>query len=212
MIERATETDMNSLKTLSDFVAISKKNISWLAPAPNSMWHHSHRLFKTYMHARVSHAASTPVCSKKSCFCRLRKLSVFSISLSPKPSAVMLHGSEIVSFVETCRGVSPDSGKWEVIGSVWKMASASHIFSSLHANSPRHNLSLEISGERRGAGAVQMVQLQLLRFCKLLGGKASMVRLQGVGELVKQTTDTFKCHSKWLYNVNLYTHVWSQFV
>ena len=61
-------------------------------------------------------------------------------------------------------------------------------FSSLHANSPRHNLSLEISGERQGAGAVQMVQLQLLSFCKLLGGKASMVRLQGVGELVEQSS------------------------
>ena len=51
--------------------------------------------------------------SKKSCFCGLRKLSVFPISLRPWPrrSAVMLHGSEIVSFVETCPGVSPDSGK-----------------------------------------------------------------------------------------------------
>ena len=114
------------------------------------------------------------------------RFSNFSKALAPtiRSDVTRLRNRELCGDLPGCQS---RFRKWEVIGSVWKMASASHIFSSLHANSPRHNLSLEISGERQGAGAVQMVQLQLLSFCKLLGGKASMVRLQGVGELVKQT-------------------------
>ena len=79
-----------------------------------------------------------------------------------------------------------ESEKWKAL---IEKCHLTYVFSSLHANSPRHKLSLEIAGEGQGSRAVQLVQLQLLSFCKLLGGKASMVRVQGVGELVKQTSN-----------------------
>ena len=114
----------------------------------------------TYMHTRVSHAASSPGKSLESRFCDSCN---FSKALAPtiRSHVAPLQNHELGGDLPRRQSQIEENEKWKLSQNV--------ISSSLHANSPRHNLSLEISGERRGSGAVQLVQLQLLSFCKAPG-------------------------------------------
>ena len=88
-------------------------------PAPNSMWHHSCNPLKDTASPETTHIWSQefPMLHRLLFALKSRisvKTGMFPISPRPWRSALILHGFEIVNFLETCEGVSPDSGKWKM--------------------------------------------------------------------------------------------------